>query len=145
MSTELQSTLTSRGSILTTELDALANGSRTAASSALANGTNKDRFGVAELTVDFVSAPTDYATCDLYGIPAYDGTNYADGSNSVRPSEEHYLASFQMLATASPQRLMTRPFELISCNMKFILVNKSGQAFPASGSIVKLYTFNREI
>lgn len=144
MSTEKVSVLADRGDVLTTELDALANGSFSAVGTELANQTNKDRFAVAELEVDFVSAPTDFSTCDLYAVTALDGTNYPDGGGATRPSQEQFVASFQLLATTSAQRLHSAPFELLGGKTKFILKNNSGQAFPASGSTVRLYTFNRE-
>lgn len=143
MPTENWSTLTSRGTLLTTELNSLANGSYSAlGATALDNGTNLDRFAMAELALDTASATTDRAAVDLYAVPAPDGTNYAD---STEPSAYHFVASFMVDDTAAAQRLVTARFELPPCKVKFQLRNRSGQAFPASGSTVKVYTFNRTI
>ena len=102
-----------------------------------------ESIAVAELTATFASNPTDFSTCDLYAVTALDGSNYPDGGGATRPSQEQFVASFQMLATTSAQRLHTAPFELLGGKTKFILKNNSGQPFPSSGSEVKLYTFNR--
>lgn len=145
MATELFSALTSRGTVLGTELNALANGSYTAVGTLVDNGSNLDRFGVLTCAVDFVSAPTDRSAVDVFMIPAPDGTNYVDGSASVRPSSRNWLASFEMLATTAAQVLLSNRFELLPCKFKLIAYNRSGQAFPASGSVITLYTFNRTL
>lgn len=145
MSTEFISTLTSRGTVLTTELDSLADAAYSGVGSELENATNKDRFGIAEVGVTFGSAPTDYSVLDLYMVTALDGTNYPDGSASLRPSQEKWVGSFQLRAVTTAQRVQCAPFEMLGCKSKFILRNGSGQALPASGTTVNLYTFNREI
>ena len=48
----------SQGNVLSTELNALASGSRTAAGTEVDNATNGDKYGYLELAVDFVSAPS---------------------------------------------------------------------------------------
>lgn len=145
MPTEKWSGFTQRANLLTTELNALANGSYSAVGTELDNGSNLDRFGVAELIVDFVSAPTDRAAIDLYGVLAPNGTNYADGGGATRPSAFLYLGTFQCLATTAAQRLLTARFELQPCKMKLVIHNRSGQDFPATGSIVNAYTANKTV
>lgn len=141
MATEKWSALTARAT-LTTELDALADGSYSTPGTAIDNGSNLDRFCVAQLTVDFVSAPTDRAAIDIYCIPAPDGTNYAD---ATQPSAYHFVGSFMVDNVTAAQRLVSAPFELPPCKVKFALHNRSGQAFPATGSIFTPFTFNRTI
>ncbi len=142
MATEKWSTLTSRANLLTTQLNALADAAYSAVGAELDNGTNLDRFMVAELTADFVSATDDRAAIDLYMIPAVDGTNYAD---ATEPSAYHFVGSFMVDNTTAAQRLVTAPFQLLPCKVKFLVHNRSGEAFPATGSIVNGYTFNRTI
>jgi hypothetical protein len=141
MPTEKWSALTAR-TTLTTELNALADGSYSTPGTAIDNGTNLDRFGVAELTVDFASAPTDRAAIDIYLIPAPDGTNYAD---ATEPAAYQFVGSFMVDNTTSAQRLVSTRFEVPPCKFKFALHNRSGQAFPASGSVFTPFTFNRTI
>jgi hypothetical protein len=142
VATELWSAMTQRANLLTTQLNALADATYSAVGAVLDNGANLDRFMIAELTVDFVSAPTDRAAIDLYCIPAPDGTNYAD---ATEPAAYHFCGSFMVDNTTAAQRLVTARFELPPCKVKFVIHNRSGQAFPASGSIVNGYTFNRTI
>ncbi|HUR53505.1 MAG TPA: hypothetical protein VMZ71_05220 [Gemmataceae bacterium] len=142
MATEKWSAMTSRANLLTTELNALAENAYSAGGTVLDNGTNLDRFMIAELTVDFVAATDDRAAIDLYMIPAPDGTNYAD---ATEPSAYHFCGSFMVDNTAAAQRLVTAPFQLPPCKVKFVIHNRSGEAFPATGSVMNGYTFNRTI
>lgn len=137
--------LVSRSTVLTTELNSLANASRTNVGSEINNGSNLDRYGWLELSVDFVSAPSAGGHCLLYMIPAYDATNYADGSSSLAPGANLLTAIIPVAATTAAQRVVSTRFELPPCKIKFILENQSGQAFPASGSTVTLYTANEEV
>lgn len=136
---------TSRGTVLTTELNALGNGNRTNAGTEINNGTNLDQYGKLELLVDFVSAPTAGAFVNIYTVTAPDDTNYEDGSSSVDPGSHRLVATIQVRADTAAQRLTSRPFPLEPSKTKFILENKTGQAFPASGSTLTLYTANDEV
>lgn len=146
MPTEKWATFSDRGTVLTTELDSLANGSRSAAGTVIDNGSNLDRFAYAELVLGtFGSAPTDKAVCELYMVPARDGTNYADGSSSVRPSDWLWCGSFQVDSATAAKRLLTDVFALPPFKVKFILLNSTGQALNASGNTVSISTGNRAV
>ena len=135
---------TSRGSVLSTELNALGNDARSAAGGLLDNLTNKDQYAWAKLTVDFVSAPSAGAYCQLFMVKALDGTNYEQGSDTVEPAQNISVGSFPLLASTAAQHVTIGPFLLPPYKVKFILLNKSGQAFPASGSLVEIFTSNDE-
>lgn len=145
MATEKLSAYTDRGDLLTTQLNSLASGSHSGVGTALDNGTNLDRFASAVLNVTFGSAPTDKSTCSLFMVPAVDGSNYADGGSSVRPSSRYYVGSFELRNVTTAQKVTIPRFELMPCAVKFVLLNSSGQAFPASGSTVEVHTFNRTV
>lgn len=143
MATEKYTAATDRGDLLTTELNALANNTQSAVGTALANQTNLDRWCIAVLNVDFVSAPTALSVCELFMVVAPDGTNYED--STVIP-ETARVATFQLAATTAVQKVVSNPFRLRGpFPHKPILMNRSGQAFPASGSTVEFHTFNRDI
>lgn len=143
MPTEKWGAGTDRGTVLTTQLNALADSGTTAIGSEIDNTANLDRFGQAELLVDFVSAPTAESICDLYCVAAPDGSDYPD---VAPPSHSYWVASFQIDDATPAQRILTAIFELPGpWKLKFLLTNRSGQAFPATGSTVRLYTFNRTI
>jgi hypothetical protein len=133
---------TSRGTVLTTELNSLAASSRTNAGTEISNQTNLDRYGVLELQVTFGSAPSSGGYLELYMVTAPDGTNYEDGSSSNDPGGHTLAAIIPVRATTSAQRLLSAVFGLEPAKTKFILSNQTSQAFPASGSTVTLYTAN---
>lgn len=149
MATEKYTAATDRSTIMTTELNALGNGDYSAVGPAIDNSVNLDVWAVAELVVDFVSAPNFGSICQLYMVISRDGTNYEQGGNtasSVLPPETALVASFQLEDTTAAQRVMSNPFRLRGPHKhKPILRNRSGQAFPAAGSTVSLSTFNRDI
>ena len=138
-----ETTWADRGNVLTTELNALAAGSRTNVGTELVNNTNLDEIGKLEIGVTFASAPAAGDYLDIHMVQAPDGTNYEDGSSTVDPGPHTLKASVQVRAVDSAQRIMTRMFQLEPGKTKFILVNRNAsQAFPATGSTVKLYTTN---
>lgn len=145
MATEKYAAFTDRGTLLSTEMNAIADGSYSAAGTALDNATNLDLMAVAQLDVDFVLAPNAYGVVELYMLKAIDGTNYEDGSASIIPSPGALVGLFTVAATTAAQRLMTPPFDLVPCPVKFMIRNSTGQAFPATGTTVKVRTFNRTI
>lgn len=135
----------SRGTVLTTELNSLGNGNRTNAGTEVANQTNLDQYAKVELQVTFGSAPSAGGVVNVYMVTAADGTNYEDGSSSVDPQAHRLMVSIPVRAVTSAQRLTSRPFALEPAKTKFIIENKSGQSFPASGSTLTLYTANDEV
>lgn len=139
------STPTDRGSVLTTELNSLANGSYSAVGSEVDNATNKDLYGDFELNVTFGSAPSAGGYIGLYLIPALDGTNYADGGSSVAPPATSWIGNFPLRAVTTAQRVTITGVSLPPSKFKVVAYNGSGQAFPSSGSTVDLYTSNVEV
>ena len=134
---------TSRGTVLGTELNALDDAERSAAGTEVDNATNKDRWGKLELAVTF-GANTDAGSyVEIYMVTAPDGTNYDDGSDSVDPGA-HKLVDRIPLRETTAYRVTGRTIPLEPAKTRFLLLNASGQAFPASGSTVTLYTTNEE-
>lgn len=146
MATEKQSTFTDRGSVLTTQLNSLATATYCALGSVEHdNSANLDMWAIAELYVTFGTNPTLNSPVHLYGIKAPDGTDYQDGTASLRPPDDTFLGTFQLYNNTSAQRLYTRMFRLLPVKYKFIVYNGSGQTMAASGNTVKLFTNNRTI
>ena len=145
MATEKWAAYTSRGSVLSTELNALASAGRSAAGAEVDNGTNLDMFGVLELSVTFGTAPSAGGYVEIYMVTAPDGTNYEDGSNTIDPGTHKLVDRIPVRAVTTAQRLSGRLIPLLPEKTKFLLYNGSGQAFPASGSTLTLYTTNRTV
>ena len=137
---------TSRGTVLTTELNALANTGRSAAGTEVDNATNKDRWGKLELAVTFGGNTSAGSYVEIYMVTAPDGTNYEDGGDplvSLSPGA-HKLVDRIPLRETTAYRVTGRTIPLEPAKTRFLLLNASGQAFPASGSTVTLYTTNEE-
>ena len=145
MATEKWAAYTSRGNVLSTELNALASAGRSAAGIEVDNGTNLDMFGVLELQVTFGTAPVAGGFIEIYMVTAPDGTNYEDGSDTVDPGTHKLIDRIPVRAVTTAQRLSGRLIPLLPEKTKFLLYNGSGQAFPATGSTLTLYTTNRTV
>jgi hypothetical protein len=135
----------SRGNVLSSELNSLADASRTNAGTEVDNSANLDTYGVLELNVDFGTAPDGDASVIIYMVSAPDGSNYAQGSSSVDPGPDAMVSSLKINASTSAQRKVSKPFLIPPSKVKFILENQTGQAFPGSGSTLELFTYNEEI
>lgn len=123
------------------ELDALANGSGVLGDE-YNNATALDTNAVLELAVDFVSAPTAGSIVDVYATVAPDGTNYGDAN--AHQATALKVGEFVLTNTTAAQKCHCQ-VRLFPYKTKFYFVNRSGQAFPASGSTVKLYPYTTEV
>jgi hypothetical protein len=132
-------------SVLSSELNALADGAYSNQGTAVDNTVNGDRFAIAQLDVTFGSNPTAEAILDLYMVVSLDGTNYPDAANGQTTPGVYKVGSFQVRAVTSAQKIVTAVFEMRGpFKHKFQLRNRSGQALPAAPT-VKVSTFNRSV
>jgi len=136
MAAEKWTAAADRGTVLTTELNALGNGAISAPGSALPNQTNMDRYFVAELKATWAATPTDGELAELYAVP--DG-----GGGQETRDNNHFCGSFKVENNAGAQILYTEPFLLPPFSTKFTLLNRAGTAMTATGHTVKIYSFNR--
>lgn len=146
--TDFKILTTTEVSLLTTELNSLANGSGAAGSGSWDNSTGLWPFAHGLLSVTFGSNPTLNNTCDLYLIPSFDGTNFGDYVTGATPfvPPGFLLGVFVLRATTSLQRVplsligpLAQVPQLPGYKLRPYLINRSGVAFPASGSTVTLY------
>jgi len=137
-------------SLLTTELNALANVNASALGTEYDNATNLYPFGMFELNATFGTNPTAGSVCDLYLVPASDGTNYDDsttGATLLTPLTS-FVGSFPLRAVTTAQKVpigVVWRIELPPTKFKLQIINRSGVAFPASGSTVKMIPYRRQI
>src|SRR5690242_16533559 len=101
---------TDRSTVLTTELNSLGNGSRTAVGTLIDNSSNLDEYGRFELSVTFGTNPSAGGYVQIHAITAPDGTNYEDGSSSVDPGLHTVVATIPVRATTNAQRLLSKAF-----------------------------------
>lgn len=135
----------SEGTILTTELNALSDGAWTALGSEYDNTADLRQYFMVRVAVDFVSAPSTGGFVTLYALHAMDGTNYPTLDTDNDPRAGHQVAAIELIDTTAAQVRDSGVFSLPPWKTKFILKNSSGQAFPASGSTVTLYSFADEV
>lgn len=129
--------------VMSTELNSLANNARAISAAQGGDAADANLLADFELAVDFVSAPTLDTTIDLYLVRSADGASYEDGDASSRPSPDAYIRPFQVLGTTAAQRMILRDVPLPPGLWKAVIHNNgTGQAFPASGSTLKMRPHN---
>ena len=134
---------TDRGNVLTTEMNSLADGAWSASGPAYTNTTNLDQLGKVELNVTFGTAPAATGFVVIYMIEAPDGTNYDTIDTDNDPRADKQITQMNVIDTTNAQRRISPGLFIIPPGaVKFSLQDKAGQAFPASGSTLKLYTAN---
>jgi hypothetical protein len=152
MPSSIKYEVASIANLATTELNSLAAGSA-ALGAEYDNATNLYLYGFFELNVDFASAPAAGGVIDLYLIPAPDGTNYDDnttGASEYAPLTT-FIGSFPIQATANAQKIplggpgFPNLVPLPPCKLKAFLVNNTNQAFPASGSTLKMIPYRLQV
>ena len=138
--------------VVGTELDSLGSGSVAAISAEYANAANNHRWASYALSVDFASAPTSGGTVDLYLIPEIDLAAYATVTASTVPQLAYLICQFTVQNVATAEIIGGRSFvdgglicQIPPLDYKFVVVNNTSQAFPASGSTIDQTTYNEEI
>ncbi len=132
--------------VASTELNSLANAALVLGAE-YDNSTGLYLYGLFELNVTFGSNPTAGNTVDLYIIPAPDGTNYDDavtGAAGTAPITT-YAGGFPLRAVTTAQKvplgLGLTLVNLPPTKFKVAVKNGSGQAFPSSGSTIKMIPY----
>lgn len=124
--------------VLSTELNSLANNAYSAASAAQGSDT-----GAAEVYGDFELVIASYTpgsnpVVELYLIRSVDGTNFENGGGSVVPSQDAYVGAFQIATGTGAKRAVLRDVPLPPGLWKAVVRNVTGGAFPASGNTLKV-------
>ena len=111
----------------TAQISALGNGTG-ASASAFPNGTSANLWikGGFLFSGQFGVAPNSGSGLELYLIPSYDGTNYADGNSAIFPLA-HYKGTFIARNVTTLQILSLDDVPLPPVNFLALLVNKGGQ------------------
>jgi hypothetical protein len=124
-------------SVATTTLNSLANNGQ-AISDEIDNSWDLYLFDDVELhTETFGSAPSSGAVVELYAILAdLDGTGYEDGE-SVVPPASNLVGVFNIRAVTNAQTHVLRHVPIPPSKFKYAVINKTGQAFAASGNTLR--------
>src|SRR5579883_1505057 len=85
------------------QLDSLANGNRTTVGLAFNNSSTLAQYGILRCTLTFGSAPSSGGSVWIYMIQQVDGSNYADGSDTVDPGVQNIIAFVPVKAVTTQQ------------------------------------------
>lgn len=136
---------TSRGTVLTTELNSLGNGAFCSVGSAYDNTSNLDEWFWFDLVLASLN-PTAGAYVNIYAVPSLDGTNYADAPSSTNPGNHMLVATLSITTGSAAKRQMSLfPFLLPPGKWKFVIKNGTGVSFGASSNTLTLYSANESV
>lgn len=142
-------TWTSRGTVLTTELNTLAAAAWSAQGPSFDNTTNLDQFGVVYIVLGALSgAPAAGGTLSLYLAPSADGTNYdvaGSTTNGIPHQSQPGLILTIDSVNGNARNLVSGLFQLPTGKFKMQLLNSLSVNLAASGNTVTLYTTNLAI
>ena len=142
-----QTTPTSRGTVLTTQLDGLANNAWSGVGTEINNSSNLDQWGMLEVSLASLN-PVANQTLQFYMSQAPGGTNYEDPASSTNPAPHQLVATLVLTSGSATKLVSSAWFRLPPCKIKFVGQNvliASGVALGATGNTVTLYTDNDEI
>ena len=134
----------SRSTVLTTELNALANGAFTGIGTEINNSVNLDQWGVFDIVLASLT-PTAGAYLKLYLVQCIGGTTYEDAPSSTNPGYHMEVAVVSVTTGAAAKRIQTAAFRLPLGKFKVVLLNGAGVALGATLNTVTLYTGNDEV
>jgi len=100
-----------------------------------------------DLYCRFAVAPSSGGHVALYLLQAIDGSNYADGDDSVAPAATALVGTFIVRAVTTQQRIAVRGVTLPATKWKPLAVNKSGQAMTNTDNenILRYRSYDPEI
>lgn len=134
----------SRGTGLTTELNALANGAYSVAGTVFDNTTNLDEYAACHIHLDPLSpAAGAYVTLFLVQTLAATAENPPSATN---PGYHASVASMSVDTTASAAKEIATPwFRIPPGKFTLVLLNGTGVALAATNNTVTLYTSDDQV
>lgn len=130
----------SRGTIdtvMSTELNSLANNSNVVKGSAVSLTSAQYALAEVELYVTFASAPTGNTGVSIWFLREVDGSNYEDGGSSITPPRNPDIV-LPVRSTSLAQRII-KTCVLPAGTFKPLVRNDgTGQAFTSSGHTLKI-------
>jgi len=134
--------------LMTTELNSLADGSGAVTSTAVQNGATSDELDMfmdLELDVTFGTAPANRATVDVYIVRTVDeGTTYeryVTGASPWAPGNG-YAGSFVLDDITTNDEYVLPNIQIPPYDFHLVVINNSNQAFPSSGSTIRGYFYS---
>lgn len=136
-------------SIMTTELNSIANANAILGSTNLDNSANLDLFADFSLHLaSLAGASPNYVGLFLYPLND-DGSTYGDGrfssSAAGPPPSSYWVGNFGLVAATQAQNGTVRGVLLPPGQFKPVIYNQAGAAFAASANTLKWRTYNRQL
>ncbi len=138
------STPTSVSTALSTELNALANGSYSAASTAIDNRTTMHLYMALQLRLASLTPGASNTGISVYLLPCVD-TTFPDGGGAVVPGPETYLCCFAALLTgagAKARDVVGLPVPPLQ--FKLVILNGAGVALANTGSTLAYVLYSEK-
>ena len=136
-----QAALASRGTVLTTGLNALAAAATSAVDTEIDNSTNLDKYGWFEIghgTKTEAAHAGD--TVEIRMMRCYDGANYEAGLGELVA-----VVPIDVLTADALHIYKSMRFDLPPCKVKFTLKNTGNHAMLDTTNYVELFTSNSEV
>jgi hypothetical protein len=133
--------------VLTTTLNALADGANKITVTAISNdqAAELDMYGDLILVLAAqASARNTGAYVPVYILPRSDGDSYPYGGDSLDPDPGLQVGSFKLDAATNAREAVIRTVLLPPEDFHVLIANKTGQAFGATGNTVRLRRYNTQ-
>jgi len=122
--------------ILSTELNSLVDGGNIISAS-FNNTADLFVFEDVEILVKSVTTPAADAHIKLYILPSVDGTNFADGSDSIDPADSNEVYTVLVRAVAADQYHTFRGIILPPGFYKYLIMQELGVTMAATLNTLK--------
>ena len=129
--------------VLTTELNALANGANKITTTPVSNYVELDLYADFILNLEAQGAARDVdAHVNLYILARADEVNYPYGGDTLNPSNNSWIGSFIFDAALDARIGVIRGVLLPPEDFHVLIINSTGQAFAATGNTLKIRRYN---
>jgi hypothetical protein len=123
--------------LLSTELNSIANNTNAIKSSSVTLTTQSYVLAEVELRVQFGGTPTANTSVSVWFLREVDGTNFEDGSGSITPARNPDVV-IPVRATSNVQRIIKSCILPAGSFIPLIRNDGTGQSFAASGNTLKV-------
>lgn len=133
--------------IMSTDLNSLADGGNNITTSAVSNDQSAELDMYGDFTLYLAtqgSARDGGARVDMYILPQSDGTNYPYGGDSLDPAANLFVGSFLFDAATNARYAVIRGVLLPPMDFHVIVINETGQALAGSGNTLTLRRYNTQ-
>ena len=126
---------------LSTELNSIVDGGNKLGAS-IDNSTNKYLYHDIEIYLASAAFTDANGYINVYLLPSVDGTNYAEGTDSIDPRSTNRRYRAMVRDATAAQYLVIRDVELVNGNFKYLFENNTGITIASSGNTFKYRPHN---